>query len=79
MHIILHQPEIPANTGNIGRTCVAIGTSLHPYPYASRDPFTEPVQFRSHCALRGTETAGIREHAKGWRIAQTALEGIIRQ
>ena len=22
MHIILHQPEIPANTGNIGRTCV---------------------------------------------------------
>lgn len=29
MHIILHQPEIPANTGNIGRTCVATGTTLH--------------------------------------------------
>ena len=29
MHIILHQPEIPANTGNIGRTCVATGTDLH--------------------------------------------------
>ena len=29
MHIILHEPEIPANTGNIGRTCVATGTSLH--------------------------------------------------
>ncbi|MGN0401240.1 MAG: tRNA (cytidine(34)-2'-O)-methyltransferase [Acetatifactor sp.] len=29
MHIILHQPEIPANTGNIGRTCVATGSSLH--------------------------------------------------
>lgn len=29
MHIILHQPEIPANTGNIGRTCVATGTALH--------------------------------------------------
>jgi tRNA (cytidine/uridine-2'-O-)-methyltransferase len=29
MHIILHQPEIPSNTGNIGRTCVATGTSLH--------------------------------------------------
>ena len=27
--IILHEPEIPANTGNIGRTCVATGTSLH--------------------------------------------------
>lgn len=29
MHIILHQPEIPANTGNIGRTCVATNTDLH--------------------------------------------------
>lgn len=29
MHILLHQPEIPANTGNIGRTCVATGTDLH--------------------------------------------------
>ncbi len=29
MHIILHQPEIPANTGNIGRTCVATGSVLH--------------------------------------------------
>lgn len=29
MHIVLHQPEIPANTGNIGRTCVATSTSLH--------------------------------------------------
>ena len=29
MHIVLHQPEMPANTGNIGRTCVATGTDLH--------------------------------------------------
>lgn len=29
MNIILHQPEIPGNTGNIGRTCVATGTTLH--------------------------------------------------
>lgn len=29
MNIVLHQPEIPANTGNIGRTCVATGTTLH--------------------------------------------------
>ena len=27
--IVLHEPEIPANTGNIGRTCVATGASLH--------------------------------------------------
>ncbi len=29
MNIVLHQPEIPGNTGNIGRTCVAVGASLH--------------------------------------------------
>jgi len=29
MHIILHQPEMPANTGNIGRTCLATNTPLH--------------------------------------------------
>jgi len=29
MNIVLLEPEIPSNTGNIGRTCVATGTSLH--------------------------------------------------
>lgn len=29
MNIVLLEPEIPANTGNIGRTCVATGSSLH--------------------------------------------------
>lgn len=28
-NIVLHEPEIPANTGNIGRTCVATGAKLH--------------------------------------------------
>lgn len=28
-HIVLLEPEIPANTGNIGRTCVAAGARLH--------------------------------------------------
>ncbi|WP_026489552.1 MULTISPECIES: tRNA (uridine(34)/cytosine(34)/5-carboxymethylaminomethyluridine(34)-2'-O)-methyltransferase TrmL [unclassified Butyrivibrio] len=37
MHIVLHQPEIPQNTGNIGRTCVATNTSLH---------LIEPLGFR---------------------------------
>ena len=29
MNIVLLEPEIPANTGNIGRTCVASGSVLH--------------------------------------------------
>ena len=37
VHIVLHQPEIPANTGNIGRTCVATGSVLH---------LIEPLGFR---------------------------------
>lgn len=37
MNIVLFEPEIPANTGNIGRTCVATNTSLH---------LIEPLGFR---------------------------------
>ena len=29
MHIVLYQPEIPQNTGNIARTCAATGCMLH--------------------------------------------------
>ncbi|WP_010650205.1 tRNA (uridine(34)/cytosine(34)/5-carboxymethylaminomethyluridine(34)-2'-O)-methyltransferase TrmL [Oceanobacillus massiliensis] len=29
LHVVLFQPEIPANTGNIGRTCLATDTTLH--------------------------------------------------
>jgi len=28
LNIVLYQPEIPQNTGNIGRTCVAVGAKL---------------------------------------------------
>ena len=37
LNIILFEPEIPANTGNIGRTCVATDTRLH---------LIEPLGFR---------------------------------
>ncbi len=37
MNIVLLEPEIPANTGNIGRTCVASGARLH---------LIEPLGFR---------------------------------
>ncbi len=29
LNLVLFEPEIPANTGNIGRTCVVTGTKLH--------------------------------------------------
>lgn len=37
INVVLFEPEIPANTGNIGRTCVATGTRLH---------LIEPLGFR---------------------------------
>lgn len=36
-NIVLYEPEIPANTGNIGRTCAATDTRLH---------LIEPLGFR---------------------------------
>ena len=37
MNIVLYEPEIPGNTGNIIRTCVATNTRLH---------LIEPLGFR---------------------------------
>ena len=37
LNMVLYEPEIPSNTGNIGRTCVATGTRLH---------LIEPLGFR---------------------------------
>lgn len=37
LNIVLLEPEIPANTGNIGRTCAAAGARLH---------LIEPLGFR---------------------------------
>ena len=53
-HIVLHQPEIPQNTGNIGRTCVAAGASLH---------LIGPLGFRldKKSLMFGKESGGIPE------------------
>lgn len=37
LHIVLFQPEIPQNTGNIGRSCVALGAKLW---------IVKPISFR---------------------------------
>ena len=48
MNIVLHEPEIPANTGNIGRTCVATGSVLH---------LIEPLGF--HLTEKNIKRAGM--------------------
>ena len=48
LNIVLFEPEIPANTGNIGRTCVATGTRLH---------LIEPLGFRLN--VKSVKRAGM--------------------
>ncbi len=48
LNIVLYEPEIPANTGNIGRTCVATGTRLH---------LIEPLGF--HLTEKALKRAGM--------------------
>ena len=48
LNIVLFEPEIPANTGNIGRTCVATGTRLH---------LIEPLGF--HLTEKAVKRAGM--------------------
>lgn len=60
LHIVLHEPEIPNNTGNIGRTCVATGCALH---------LIHPLGFDTDekaCRRAGLDywpRLGVREHA----------------
>jgi tRNA (cytidine/uridine-2'-O-)-methyltransferase len=58
-HVVLHEPEIPNNTGNIGRTCVATGCALH---------LIRPLGFQTSekaCRRAGLDywpRLGVREH-----------------
>lgn len=59
IHVVLYEPEIPPNTGNIIRLCANTGTTLH---------LIHPLGFELHDArlqragLDYHECAGIREH-----------------
>ena len=55
LNIVLLEPEIPANTGNIGRTCVAAGARLHQKVY------TEAAYEPDCYIMFGKESAGIPE------------------
>lgn len=48
LHIVLFEPEIPQNTGNIARTCACVGATLH---------LVEPMGFRA--TERNLKRAGL--------------------
>lgn len=59
VRVVLHEPEIPNNTGNIGRSCVAVGAALH---------LIKPLGFDTSekaCRRAGLDywpRLGVREH-----------------
>ncbi len=68
-HVILYQPEIPPNTGNVVRLCANTGATLH---------LVEPLGFSlGEKALRRagmdyTELVHVRRH-RNWEDCRTAL------
>jgi tRNA (cytidine/uridine-2'-O-)-methyltransferase len=72
LHIALVEPEIPWNTGNVGRTCLAVGAELH---------LVEPLGFG--LADREVRRAGLDYWARvrlrvwpGWAAFAAALPGL---
>ena len=68
LHVVLIEPEIPPNTGNIARLCVAAGARLHlvePLGFSLDDKFLRRagMDYWSKCDVRalanfsGLETA----------------------
>jgi tRNA (cytidine/uridine-2'-O-)-methyltransferase len=68
IHVALVEPEIPWNTGNAGRTCLAAGAQLHlvrPFPFSLRErevrraglDYWEHVQPRVHESFATFEKA----------------------
>ena len=55
LHIVLVEPEIPANTGNIARTCAATGSVLHlvkPLGFDISDKRSEERRVGKECRSR---------------------------
>ncbi len=47
LHVALLEPEIPWNTGNLGRTCLAAGARLHlirPLGISLEDRYVKPAR-----------------------------------
>jgi tRNA (cytidine/uridine-2'-O-)-methyltransferase len=74
LNIVLYQPEIPQNTGNIGRSCAVLGARLHlirPFGFRLHDP-----QFR-RAGMDYLSQIELVEHAS-WQNFCTSLDACAR-
>ncbi|MFD1065787.1 tRNA (cytidine(34)-2'-O)-methyltransferase [Oceanobacillus locisalsi] len=72
LHVVLFEPEIPANTGNIGRLCLATGTTLHlihPLGFSTDDKMVR------RAGLDYWEHVDVREYHSIKALYQTYPEG----
>ena len=68
MNIVLHEPEIPFNTGAIGRTCVATKSTLHlikPYGFILNDKNIKKAGMDYWSLLKLREYISYEEFIKG--------------
>jgi tRNA (cytidine/uridine-2'-O-)-methyltransferase len=68
-HIVMHEPEIPNNTGNIGRTCIATGCALHLIHPLGFDTGVKPLR---RAGLDYWPRLGVREH-DSWQAYRDAI------
>ena len=62
MHLVLVEPEIPGNTGNVGRSCVGNGVPLH---LVGRCGFSLDDKYLKRAGLDYWQHLDLRQHS-GW-------------
>ena len=71
LNIVLHEPEMPANTGNIGRTCVVTGARLHliePLGFVITNKMLERADLDYWDRLDVTRYNSIEDFSKVYRV-----------
>ena len=80
MNIVLHEPEIPFNTGAIGRTCVATKSTLHlikPYGFILNDKNIKKAGMDYWSLLKLREYISYEEFMAGVEEERTDMEKAI--
>jgi len=87
LHIVLFNPEIPQNTGNIGRMCAFSGSRLHlihPLGYKLTDAnlkragmdYWKELDVHEHASWEDFERSDARPRGKLWLMTTHATQGL---
>lgn len=79
-HVVLHEPEIPNNTGNIGRTCIATHCALHlirPLGFDTSEKACRRAGLDYWPRLRPTEHESFEAYVR-WCASTVRLDSLAR-